>query len=186
MNGQNVGYERVSTVLQNTDRQLADVDVDVMFTDKCTAKTMDRPELIRCKAHCRSGDTLHIHSLDRVCRSGVDDLVKFVNEMIEKGVTIKFHKDGLTFFGDGLTASQEALLGFLAVAAKLERGMIEERRKEGQAIAKAKGVKSGRKGLSDIIQKEIVKLSTIENVNPTDIAKRLNISRSSVYRVLKN
>ncbi|MDG3089146.1 recombinase family protein [Vibrio hannami] len=182
MKGQNVGYIRVSTLIQNTERQLDGVELDTVFEEKCSAKTIDRPELEACKKHCRQGDTLHIHSIDRVCRSGVDDLVNFVNEMLAKGVTIRFHKDGFEFNGDGLTATQEGLLSILASVSKMERGLIEERRKEGQAIAAAEGRKPGRRGLSDETVSEFKRLRE-SGLSVTKAAKELNIGRSTAYRI---
>ena len=63
---QQVGYIRVSTVDQNTDRQLADIDLDKTFEDKCSGGSRNRPELTRCLEHVRDGDTLHVHSIDPV------------------------------------------------------------------------------------------------------------------------
>ncbi|CAM3933306.1 recombinase family protein [Vibrio aquimaris] len=184
MKGQNVGYIRVSTVLQSTERQLADIELDVVFEEKTTAKTIDRPELERCKAHCRAGDILHIHSLDRVCRSGVDDAVKLVNEMLGKGVTVAFHKDGLTFSGDKMSATQEGVLSILAAVAKMERDLIEERRLEGIAIAKTQGRKAGRKGVSDKVKAKLSEMMR-EGKKAGEISETLNLGRSTVYRLMK-
>ncbi|MYM61618.1 recombinase family protein [Vibrio sp. OCN044] len=185
MKGQNVGYIRVSTVLQNSERQLAGIDLDVVFEEQTTAKTIDRPELDRCKAHCRAGDTLHIHSLDRVCRSGVDDAVKLVNEMLGKGVTVAFHKDGLTFGGDKMSAAQEGVLSILAAVAKMERGLIEERRLEGIEIAKRKGRNAGRKAVSLDVKNKLADMMR-DGKKAGEIAKALGLGKSTVYRLMKN
>ena len=52
MNGQRVGYIRVSTFDQSTDRQLDGVQVDRMFTDKASGKDTKRPELKKLLAGC--------------------------------------------------------------------------------------------------------------------------------------
>lgn len=183
--GQDVGYTRVSTLVQSTERQLEGVPLDTLFSEKCSAKQMARPELDACKQHCRQGDTLHIHSIDRVCRSGVDDLVRFVKEMTAKGVNVKFHKDGLEFFGgESMSATQKGILGILAVVAQMEREMSEERRKEGVAIAAQAGRKAGRKGVSE----ETVKTFTDMVNNGKSVGKAaetLGIGRSTAYRLKK-
>lgn len=72
MVGQNVGYIRVSSVQQNTDRQLADVQLDRIFEEKVSAKDTSRPQLQACFNHLREGDTLHVHSIDRLARNLFD------------------------------------------------------------------------------------------------------------------
>jgi len=47
---QRIGYRRVSTAIQKTDRQLADVELDRVFTDKASGSTIERPELDRLLA----------------------------------------------------------------------------------------------------------------------------------------
>ena len=61
MKGQNIGYIRVSSIDQNTERQLVGVELDSTFTDKASGKDTNRPELARCLSHLREGDILHVH-----------------------------------------------------------------------------------------------------------------------------
>lgn len=91
-------YKRVSTVDQNTERQLADLDIhfEKVFEDKASGKDTHRPELKRMIEHLREGDTLYIHSLDRLARNLVD-LQKTVDLLTAKGVEVHFVKEGLTF-----------------------------------------------------------------------------------------
>ena len=96
---QDVGYVRVSTVIQNTARQLEAVKLDKVFEDRATGSNTDRPQLKACVAHLRDGDTLHVHSMDRLCRN-LDDLRRIVKELTSKGVKVTFHKEGLTFTGE--------------------------------------------------------------------------------------
>lgn len=60
--GQRVGYVRVSTFEQNTERQLEGVDVDRCFTDRDSGKDVQRPELTALLAFVREGDTVVVHS----------------------------------------------------------------------------------------------------------------------------
>ena len=69
MQGQNVGYKRVSSTDQNPDRQLVDVALDETFADFTSGKDRNRPQLEACLKYWRKGDVLHIHSIDRLARN---------------------------------------------------------------------------------------------------------------------
>lgn len=58
-NGHNVGYVRVSSVDQNLDRQLNEIELDKVFTEKASAKDATRPKLKECMEYLRAGDKLH-------------------------------------------------------------------------------------------------------------------------------
>lgn len=61
-----IGYIRVSTTQQHTDRQLADVQLDKVFEDKASGKNTDRPEFKKLMEYVREGDIIHVHSIDRL------------------------------------------------------------------------------------------------------------------------
>ncbi|WP_338154348.1 recombinase family protein [Vibrio harveyi] len=179
--GQSIGYIRVSTVGQNTDRQLADIELDKTFEEKVSAKTTDRPALASCMDYCRTGDTLHIHSLDRVCRSGAGDAVAIVETMTSKGVGVVFHKEGMTFNGC-MTAAQKGILSILASVAQMERELIRERQAEGIAAAKASGKHMGRPK-AEVTKQDILSLKD-KGLSMSSIAKKLGIGRATAYRLL--
>ena len=77
MRGQKLGYVRVSSVTQNTERQLDGLEVDRIFEDRLSGKDTNRPALQELLAYCREGDTVHVHSLDRLGRN-LDDLRQLV------------------------------------------------------------------------------------------------------------
>ena len=182
--GQQVGYIRVSTAGQNTARQLVGVPLDKTFEEKVSAKTKERPQLQAAMEYCREGDTLHVHSLDRVCRSGAGDAVAIVETLTSKGVGIEFHKEGMKFSGE-MTAAQKGVLGILACVAQMERELINERSREGQAAAKAAGKHIGRpKGTTKVTPEAINQLLS-EGLTATQAAKKLGIGRATLYRVLK-
>lgn len=178
-----IGYIRVSSVGQNTERQLQDVKLDKVFEEKVSASSIDRPKLKEAREYCREGDTLHIHSLDRVCRSGAGDAVALVEEMTKKGVSIVFVKDGIRFDGT-MTATQKGLLSILASVAQMERELIAERRREGQANARAKGVQFGRPKAPTVSIKAIAELQ-FKGMKVTKIAKELEVHRSTIYRTIE-
>ncbi|USD64509.1 recombinase family protein [Vibrio sp. SCSIO 43136] len=180
--GQQVGYIRVSTADQNTARQLADVKLDRVFEEKVSAKTVDRPELVACLEYVRSGDTLHIHSLDRVCRSGAGDAVALVEQLTNKGVGVRFHKEGMEFYGD-MSAAQRGVLSILASVAQMERELIRERQLEGIAAAKAAGKHIGRPK-ADARPEDAQRLKA-DGLSIAAIARDLGVGRATVYRLLE-
>src|SRR3954471_15058819 len=99
MSGQRIGYIRVSSYDQNPDRQLEQVPVDRAFTDKASGKDALRPELDRLLAFVRDGDTVIVHSMDRLARN-LDDLRRVVQGLTGRGVRIEFVKECLTFSGE--------------------------------------------------------------------------------------
>ena len=94
--GQRIGYIRVSSSDQNAARQLDGVDLDKVFEEKASAKDANRPKLQECLRFVREGDTLLVHSMDRLARSLID-LQQIVDDLSTRGVTVAFQKEGLTF-----------------------------------------------------------------------------------------
>jgi len=99
LHGQRVGYIRVSSFDQNPQRQLEGVAVDRVFTDKASGKDVRRPELENLLGFVREGDTIVVHSMDRLARN-LDDLRRLVQQLTGRGVRIEFIKEGLTFTGE--------------------------------------------------------------------------------------
>lgn len=179
-NGQQVAYIRVSSIGQNTARQLDGVAVDKTFEDKVSGKDTNRPALHECLDYLRNGDTLHVHSMDRLARN-LDDLRRMVKELTGRGVAVKFHKEGLTFTGED-SPMATLLLSMLGAVAEFERSLIAERRQEGIAIAKAKGdVYKGRKpSLSEEKAAELRQRATAGE-NKAALAREFGISRATLY-----
>ena len=84
MAGQRIGYIRVSTVDQQTERQLEGVSLDQTFTDKASGKDTNRPQLEQMLRFARAGDTIIVHSMDRLARN-LDDLRRIVQMLTGKG-----------------------------------------------------------------------------------------------------
>src|SRR5580698_8279558 len=97
--GKRVGYIRVSSVDQNTERQLDGVHLDKKFTDKASGKDTKRPQLQAALDYLREGDVLVVHSMDRLARN-LDDLRKVVLGLTSRGVVVEFVKEQLTFTGE--------------------------------------------------------------------------------------
>jgi len=178
-NGQTVGYVRVSTTDQNTDRQLDGLTLDKVFTDKASGKDTNRPQLAAALDYVREGDTLVVHSMDRLARN-LEDLRRTVRELTGRGVRVQFVKENLAFAGDDSPMST-LLLSMLGAVAEFERSMILERQREGIAIAKAKGVYKGRKPALDDAQAAEVSRRLHRGESATELAREFGVSRATVY-----
>src|SRR5918992_2026102 len=140
MSGQRIGYIRVSTLDQHTQRQLDGITVDKTFLDKASGKDTKRPQLDQLIGFVRSGDTVFVHSMDRLARN-LDDLRRIVQTLTGKGVRIEFVKEHLTFTGeDSLMAN--LMLSVMGAFAEFERALIKERQREGIAQAMKRGALS--------------------------------------------
>ena len=135
MKGQRIGYIRVSSIDQNPDRQLEGVEIDRVFIDKVSAKDVSRPELQNLLSFAREGDTIVVHSMDRLARN-LDDLRSIVKSQTEKGIQIEFIKEGLTFSGED-SPMATLLLSVMGAFAEFERALIKERQREGIELAKS-------------------------------------------------
>lgn len=177
-----IGYKRVSTVDQNTDRQLEGVELHRVFEDKASGKDTNRPELQAAISFCREGDTLVVHSMDRLARN-LEDLRRTVRELTASGIRVEFVKEALTFTGED-SPMNNLLLSMLGAVAEFERSMILERQREGIAIAKARGKYKGRKKALDSERVAELKKLKAEGVSVTKLANDFGISRQSVYNYL--
>ena len=178
--GQQVGYIRVSSIDQNTIRQLDGLSLDKTFTEKLSGKDTQRPVLQECLAYIRDGDTLHVHSIDRLARNA-KDLLNLVEEMIGKGVNLKFHKNNLIFSPDSKDHMAKLQLTMLAAFAEFERELIKERQREGIAIAKSQGKYAKRRKITDELIAE-AKARTERGEPLSRVAKDLKVSRETLYK----
>lgn len=178
-----VGYVRVSSIDQNTDRQLDGVQLDKVFTDHASGKDTNRPALVSCMDYLREGDTLLVHSMDRLARN-LEHLRAIVRQLTAKGIQVKFMKESLTFTGENDSPMNTLLLSMLGAVAEFERNMIKERQREGIAIAKNKGVYRGRKAKLDATQAQELKEKVLAGVNKAQLAKEMGISRQTLYSYL--
>jgi DNA invertase Pin-like site-specific DNA recombinase len=183
MTGQRIGYRRVSTVDQNLGRQLEGVQVDRVFEDKLSGKDRNRPQLEACLAFCRDGDTLVIHSMDRLARN-LTDLRQMVEQLTQRGVVVRFEKENLTFTG-AKDKTANLLLSMLGAVAEFERDMILERQREGIALAKARGAYKGRKRVLSTTQATELRQRALAGVSKSDLAAEYAVSRQTIYEYLR-
>lgn len=186
MTGQAIGYIRVSSGSQNTERQLADVEIDTVFTDKASGKTThNRPELDRCLIHLRAGDTLHVHSIDRLARN-LKDLQTIVEVVTKKGVSVKFHKENLIFEASNNNPMQTLMFQMLGAFAEFERTLTRERQREGIAAAKARGQKLGAPLKLKPGQVKALRDRVALGEDKAKIAKAFGISRPTLYKLISS
>lgn len=176
----NVGYVRVSSADQNTERQLDGLTLDKVFTDMVSGATTERTKLQELLGYVREGDIVYVHSIDRLARS-LADLLMLVQSLNAKGVHIQFQKENLLFTGEA-NPTQTLMLSIMGSVAEFERSMIRERQREGIAKAKEKGVYKGRrKTIDDAVIRAHVEAGSSYRVT----AKALGVGVSTVQRAMK-
>jgi DNA invertase Pin-like site-specific DNA recombinase len=182
--GKRVGYVRVSTVEQSTARQLDGIALDKVFEDKASGKDAHRPKLQECLRYVREGDTLHVHSMDRLARNLID-LRQIVEGLTARGVTVQFTKENLTFTA-GATPMAKLLLNMMGAFAEFERELIRERQREGIAIARKAGKfsKERAKKLTPADQ-QAVREMVAAGTPKAEIARSYGISRETLYVYLR-
>lgn len=183
MVGQRIGYIRVSTIDQKTDRQLEDIEVAKTFTDKASGKDTKRPQLEAMMGFVRTGDTVVVHSMDRLARN-LDDLRRIVQTLTAKGVRIEFVKEHLTFTGED-SPMASLMLSVMGAFAEFERALIHERQREGIALAKQRGAYKGRKkSLSEVAITEL-RQRIDAGVTKAQLAREFGISRETLYQYIR-
>ena len=136
-------------------------------------------------SYIREGDTLVVHSLDRLGRS-LDDLRKVVTELNSRGVVVQFLKENLTFTGDDSDTSLSKLMfNMLGAFAEFERSLIRERQREGIALAKKAGVYRGRKPSLTAEQARDLRKRVASGEKKAVLAREFGISRETLYQYLR-
>ncbi|WP_338885223.1 recombinase family protein [Xenorhabdus sp. TH1] len=177
-----IGYIRVSTNDQNSDLQrnaLINIHCELIFEDKISGKTVNRPGLKRALKHLKPGDTLVVWKLDRLGRS-VKDLVTLISELHERGI----HFQSLTDSIDTSTAMGRFFFHVMSALAEMERELIVERTNAGLAAAREQGRMGGR----PVVFTEANRQQAIRLLNKGHSRKQLsiiyNVSLSTIYKYL--
>lgn len=175
-----VGYKRVSSTEQNLDRQELS-GCEKVFEEKVSGASKERKALNDMIDWVREGDMVQVWSIDRLARD-LRDLQSIVAKLLDKGVSVSFISERLTFSADKDDAFAKLQLHLMGAFAEFERSIIRKRQAEGIAKAKVRGVYKGRKATIDA--REIMSLKE-SGLGASAIAKQLGIGRASVYRVLQ-
>lgn len=185
----NIGYIRVSTKEQSTIRQLDGITLDIEpFIEKISGATKDRPKLNECLMVLRKGDTLHVHSIDRLARS-IRNLLEIIDILMSKGVTLHAHKENLLVDPDNSNPFTQMQLKLFGIFAEFERDVSKERQREGIAMTKIHGTKSGKpfgnQPLDMNKSNEAVRLK-LNGMSNRQIAIAMKLSRPSIAKLLQH
>lgn len=185
MAGQQVGYIRISSYSQNHQRQLDGIELTKRFTDIASGKDTKRPQLNAMLDYVRDGDSIIVHSMDRLARN-LDDLRGLVQQLTDKGVTVEFVKEGLTFTGED-SPMPKLLLSMMGAVAEFERALIKERQREGIEQAKKRGVYS-RKRRKKLTQGQIdeIRQRVAKGDKKSQLAREFGLGRKTIYRYLES
>jgi len=183
LQGHRIGYVRVSSFDQSPERQLESIQVDKVFTDKASGRDTQRPQLDSMLVFAREGDTVVVHSMDRLARN-LDDLRSLVKGLTQRGVRIEFVKEGLTFTGED-SPMANFMLSVMGAFAEFERALIRERQHEGIALAKRRGVYRGRK--KALVPEQVADLRHRAEAGEkkAQLAREFGISRETLYQYLR-
>jgi DNA invertase Pin-like site-specific DNA recombinase len=162
MPGQRIGYVRVSSFDQNPERQLENISVNKVFTDKASGKDTKRPELEALLAFAREGDTVVVHSMDRLARN-LDDLRRLVQMLTKRGIRIEFVKEGLHFTGEDSPMANLLL----------------------SVMAKKRGAYRGRKKALSPEQVAALRQRAAAGEQKAALAREFGISRETLYQYLR-
>lgn len=138
-----IGYIRVSTVEQHTDRQddrLAEIGIEKIFSEKISGKDTNRPQLQAMLDFISEGDVVYVSEISRLARSTMD-LYDISMKIRNKGAELKSLKEEI----DLSSATGKLTFGIMAVIAQFERDLLKERQMEGIRAAQARGKTWGAK-----------------------------------------
>jgi DNA invertase Pin-like site-specific DNA recombinase len=180
-----IGYARTSTIEQVAGfeaqlRELEAAGCERVFKEQVSSIDNSRPELERALDYVREGDILVVTKLDRLARS-MANLVEITGRLKEKRVELRI----LALNLDTSTPTGKLMLNLLGSIAEFERELMLERQREGIAKAKADGKYQGRAPTARRKADDVIKLKA-EGLTAEAIAERLKVSRSSVFRILKD
>ena len=177
-----VAYVRCSTVEQNEARQLEALKkhgIEKWYTEKISGKNMDRPQLQEMLEYVREGDTVYVHDFSRLARSTAD-LLKIVEILQKKGVHLVSNKENI----DSSTPTGKLMLTMIGAINEFERTNLKERQAEGIAIAKREGKYHGRKEVQIDNFSEHYERYRTRQVNKSQLAKELKISRPTLDKLI--
>lgn len=174
-------YVRVSTAEQKLDRQLlAYKGADIIYSDSISGKNKNRPQLKAMLQDLKENDVVVVKSLDRLSRSTMD-LLSIAQEIESKGATLKVLDKDI----DTSSPTGRFFLTMLGAVAELERENINQRVKEGVAIAKEQGKYKGRKQGSIELKGDSLerfKMFYNKGFNKTELSKEFGVPRATIYR----
>ena len=180
-----IGYVRVSTLEQNDERQLEQMEkigVDRIFREKISGKNIqDRKELKKMLRIVEEGDIIYIHDFSRLARS-TKDLLEIVELLKKKGTSLVSLKENI----DSNTPTGKLMLTMIAAINEFERLNLLERQREGILIAKRLGKYKGRKPIPYPENwEEIYQKWEKKEINSTKAREMLGLKKNTFYKLIK-
>ena len=178
-----VGYARVSTRDQSLDSQidiLEEYGCERIFSEKASGRKKKRSQLDHCLDYLREGDILVIYKLDRLGRT--------TKQLIELSQWLDDNNIDLQIIDMNISTNDamgKMFFTMMSAFAELEANLLSERTKKGLEAARARGRKGGRPKLSDDKRRMVKFLYDEQQLTGEEIAKRTGVSRTSVYRIIK-
>ena len=161
------------------ERELLAAGCEKLFLEQVSSVARRRPQLEAALEFVRDGDEFVVSKLDRAARS-VRDLLAIEERLSAKGASLRILAMGI----DTATPTGRLQFQIFGAVAEWERSMMLERQRDGIAKAKAEGKYKGRAPTARAHAAEVKHLAS-EGLKKTEIARRLDISRASVHRILK-
>jgi DNA invertase Pin-like site-specific DNA recombinase len=185
--GLELGYARVSTTKQSLDRQLdalaeASIPADRVYTDKKTGTTVEREGLAALLGYARRGDTIVVHTLDRLGRN-LREVLNLVHELSERGIGVRSLADPLPINTTDAGMGRIAFL-LLALFAEMERTFTAERAAHARAVAEAAGRQVGRPVAHPAEKIEHARLLKATGDSLAVISRKTGIPKTSLHRYL--
>lgn len=178
-----IGYARVSTRDQTPALQIDALQAagcERLFEETASGAQRDRPQLAAALDYLREGDTLVVWKLDRLARS-TKQLIETVEDIQRRGVGFKCLTQDL----DTTTAGGRLIFTLFSAIAEFEREIIRERTRAGLDAARARGRTGGRPpALSAKDLAAARALLADASISVSDVAQRLNVAVSTLYRHL--
>lgn len=178
-----IAYIRVSTIEQNEQRQIEAMEkysIEKWFTEKISAKDLNRPKLMEMLDFVREGDTVHIHDFSRLARS-TRDLLDIVERLNSKGVRLVSNKENI----DTSTPTGKLMLTMIGAINEFERVNLLERQREGIAIAKREGkYKGGKRKSIDNFAEHYARYMS-RQITKAALARELGISRPTLDKMIR-
>ena len=184
------GYWRCSTEVQDEERQVSALKAagcERLFGDKITGTSSvgSREQLTRCLDGLREGDVLVLDELSRLSRKGMVEMLVVVNDLLERGISIK-SLDGRLDTTAMAPELVKLIVGILGYASEIELKHLKRRTAEGRAVAKARGVKFGRKRSYTPQQAATVMEMRDRGDGYGTIASALGMTKGMVRRITLN
>lgn len=184
------GYARVSTSKQDLASQIEMLEhagAEVIYSEKFTGtKKNERQELAKLLEIVERSDEVVITKIDRLARS-ITDLRELINTFLQKGVSVTFLSDNMTFRADEKSnAMQTLMLNMLGSFAEFERDLIVSRTSEGKAYAREhnKDFREGRP-LRKLNKQYLHAIELMNDYTMKQVEEKTGISRATLFRIKK-